>query len=161
MSPHQEHRLGIEAPNSHLLQLLSMIIFTSLWILDSVVFSFSTLLNRFIPLVVRILIFVVLIVIAYLLIRISHKILFKQPENKDELLTEGIFRHVRHPMYLGVLLIYLACIFLSISLISFAVWIVVFIVYDKLATFEEKQLEKLFNEKFLDYKKKVPKWIPL
>jgi protein-S-isoprenylcysteine O-methyltransferase Ste14 len=160
MSPHQEHRLGIEAPHSHLFQLLSMITFTSVWILDSFVFSFSTLLNRFLPLVVRIVVFIVIIIIAYLLIRISHKILFKEPENKNDLITEGIFKHVRHPMYLGVLLIYLACIFLSISLISFGTWIVVFIIYDRLAKYEEKQLEKLFNEKYLEYKKKVPKWIP-
>jgi protein-S-isoprenylcysteine O-methyltransferase Ste14 len=160
MSPHQERRLGIEAPHSHLLQLLSMISFTSVWILDSAVFSFSILLNRFIPLLVRIVIFIIIIVIAYLLIRTSHNILFRSPKNKDDLITEGIFKHVRHPMYLGVLLIYLACLFLSISLIAFAIWILIFVIYDRLATFEEKQLEKLFNQKYLEYKKKVPKWIP-
>ncbi|MFX1277977.1 MAG: methyltransferase family protein [Promethearchaeota archaeon] len=160
MSPHQEHRLGIEAPHSHLFQLLSMITFTSVWILDSLVFSFSILLNNFIHLIVRIVIFIILIVIAYLLIRSSHNILFRTPENKDELITEGIFKHVRHPMYLGVLLIYLSCNFLSISLISFAIWIIVFIIYDRLATYEEKQLEILFKEKYLEYKKRVPKWIP-
>lgn len=158
MSPHQEHRLGIEAPHSHPLQLLSMIAFTSVWILDSLVFSISTLLNRYIPLVVRIVIFIILIVIAYLLIRFSNNILFRSPENKNELITEGLFKHVRHPMYLGVLLIYLACIFLSISLISFVIWILIFIIYDRLATFEEKQLQLLFKEKYLEYKKKVPKW---
>lgn len=160
MSPHQERRLGIEAPHSHLFQLLSMIIFTSIWILDSLVFSFSIQLNNFIHLVVRIVIFIILIAIAYILIRSSNNILFRTPENKDELITEGIFKHVRHPMYLGVLLIYLSCNFLSISLISFAIWIIVFIIYDRLATYEEKQLETLFKEKFLEYKKKVPKWIP-
>lgn len=161
MSPHQEHRLGIEAPHGHLYQLLSMITFTLVWILDSFVFSFSVFLNRFIPLLVRIVLFVMIIAIAYLLIHISHKILFRKPETKDELITEGIFKHVRHPMYLGVLLIYLSLIFLSISLVSFATWIIVFLVYDRLASFEEKQLEKLFKEKYLEYKKKVSKWIPL
>ncbi|MCK4285668.1 MAG: isoprenylcysteine carboxylmethyltransferase family protein, partial [Candidatus Lokiarchaeota archaeon] len=74
--------------------------------------------------------------------------------------TEGILGHVRNPMYLGVLLIYLAFIFLSISLISIAIWILIIIIYNRLATFEEKQLEKLFKEKYLEYKNKVPKWIP-
>ena len=89
-----------------------------------------------------------------------HNILFRHPENKNDLITDGILRHVRNPMYFGVLLIYLAFIFLSISLISIGLWIVIIMIYDKLATFEEKQLEKLFGEKYLKYKKKVPKWIP-
>jgi protein-S-isoprenylcysteine O-methyltransferase Ste14 len=78
----------------------------------------------------------------------------------NDLITDGILGHVRHPMYFGVLLIYLACIFLSISLISIAVWIIIIVIYDRLATFEEKQLEELFGQKYLDYKEKVPKWIP-
>ena len=160
MSPHQEHRLGIEAPHSHLIQWLSILIFTSVWILDSLIFSFSTILNIFIPLIARIILFVIILAIAYVLIHLSHKILFRQPENKDDLITEGILGHVRHPMYLGVLLIYLACIFLSISLISIVVCIIIFIVYNRLATFEEKELEKLFKDKYLEYKDKAPKWIP-
>jgi protein-S-isoprenylcysteine O-methyltransferase Ste14 len=63
-------------------------------------------------------------------------------------------------MYLGVLMIYLACIFLSVSLISIAIWFVILVIYDKLATFEGKELEKLFGQQYLDYKEKVPKWIP-
>jgi len=73
---------------------------------------------------------------------------------------DGILGHVRNPMYFGVLLIYLACIFLSISLISIAIWIVIIIIYDNLATFEGEQLEALFGQKYLEYKKNVPKWIP-
>ncbi|MFW9825561.1 MAG: methyltransferase family protein [Candidatus Thorarchaeota archaeon] len=160
MSPHQEHRLGIEAPHSHLIQGLSIVVFLVVWILDSLVFSFSTILNNFIPLFIRIILFFILISIAYYLIHISHKILFRQPENKDDLITEGIFRHVRHPMYLGVLLIYLACILLSFSFITLVVWIVIFLTYDRLASFEEKELEKIFKEKYLEYKKKVSKWFP-
>ena len=45
MSPHQEYRLGIEAPHGHLYQLSSMIIFTLAWVLDSLVFSFSVFLR--------------------------------------------------------------------------------------------------------------------
>ncbi|GAH14607.1 unnamed protein product [marine sediment metagenome] len=105
-------------------------------------------------------VFIIVIAIAFAFIRASHNILFRHPENKDDLITDGILGHVRNPMYFGVLLIYLACIFLSISLISIAIWIVIIVIYDKLATFEQKQLENLFGEKFIEYKKKVPKWIP-
>lgn len=160
MGHNHEHRLGIEAPHSHLIQALSPAIFTIVWILDSLVFKFSIVLNDFVPWIVRLILFIVVIAVAYAFIYISHNILFRRPENKDELITDVILGHVRNPMYFGVLLIYLAFIFLSISLISIALWIVIIVIYDKLATFEEKQLEKLFGEKYLEYKKKTPKWIP-
>jgi len=160
MGHKHEHRLGIEAPHSHLIQALSPVIFTIVIILDSLVFKFSIVLNDFVPWIVRLLLFIVVIAVAFVFIRVSHNILFRRPENSDELITNGILEHVRNPMYFGVLLIYLAFIFLSFSLISIALWIVIIVIYDKLATFEEKQLEKLFGEKYLEYKKKTPKWIP-
>ncbi len=152
--------MGIEAPHSHLKQGLSAIVFITVWILDSLVFTFSTVLNNIIPWLIRLILFIVIIAVAFVFIRASHNILFRHPENKDDLITDGVLGNVRNPMYLGVLLIYLACIFLSISLISIALWIVIIVIYDKLATFEEKQLEKLFGEKYLEYKEKVPKWDP-
>ena len=160
MGHNHEHRLGIEAPHSHLKQGLSAIVFTVIWILDSLIFSFSTVLNSFVPWLVRLILFIIIIVVAFVFIRSSHNVLFRQPENMNDFITDGILGHVRHPMYFGVLLIYLACIFLSISLISIAVWIIIIVIYDRLATFEEKQLEDLFGQKYLDYKEKVPKWIP-
>lgn len=160
MGHNHERRLGIEAPHSHLKQGLSAIIFTTIWLLDSLVFSFSTILNNFVFWIIRLILFIAIIVIAFVFIRSSHNVLFRQPENMNELITDGILGHVRHPMYFGVLLIYLACIFLSISLISIVVWIIIIVIYDGLATFEEKQLEELFGQKYLDYKEKVPKWIP-
>jgi len=160
MKHDHDRRLGIEPPHSHLIQALSPIIFTIIWTLDSIVFSFSVVLNDFVPWIVRLILFIAVIAMAFAFIRISHNILFRQPENKDELITNGILGHVRNPMYFGVLLIYLAFIFLSISLVSVALWIIIIVIYDRLASFEEKQLEKLFGEKYLEYKKKVPKWIP-
>ena len=160
MNHNHDRRLGIEAPHSHLIQALSPVIFTIIWTLDSIVFSFSVLLNDFVPWIVRLILFIVIIAMAFAFIHVSHNTLFRQPENKDELITNGILGHVRNPMYFGVLLIYLAFIFLSISLVSIALWIIIIVIYDKLASFEEKQLEKLFGEKYLEYKKKVPKWIP-
>ena len=160
MNHNHDRRLGIEAPHSHLIQALSPVIFTIIWTLDSIVFSFSVLLNDFVPWIVRLILFIVVIAIAFVFIRVSHNTLFRQPENKDELITNGILGHVRNPMYFSVLLIYLAFIFLSIFLVSIALWIIIIVIYDKLASFEEKELEKLFREKYLEYKKKVPKWIP-
>ncbi|MHA2472043.1 MAG: methyltransferase family protein [Promethearchaeota archaeon] len=159
--PHlHENRLGNEAPHSHLLQGGSLVIFALVWILDSLIFTISIFLSFYIPFLFRIILFGIIIIIAIVFIQISQKILFNQPENKDELITEGIFGHVRHPLYLGVLLIYLSFIFLSISLISLVVWVIILLIYDRLATFEEKELEKIYKREYLEYKDKIPKWIP-
>lgn len=160
MSHNHEHRLGIEASHSHLKQGLSAIVFTTIWILDSLVFSFSTLLNSFVPWIIRLILFIIIIAVAFAFIRAAHNVLFRDQENKNDLITNGILGHVRNPMYFGVLLIYLACIFLSISLISIVIWIVIIVIYDRLATFEGNQLEALFGQEYIDYKGKVPKWIP-
>ncbi len=160
MSHKHEHRLGIEAPHSHLKQGLSIIVFMTIWTLDSLVFSFSTIMNSFVPELVRFILFIIIIAVAYAFIHASNNSLFRHPENKDDLITDGILGHVRNPMYFGVLLIYLACILLSISLISIAIWIIIIVIYDNLATYEGKQLEELFGQQYLEYKEKVPKWIP-
>ncbi|MFX0009411.1 MAG: methyltransferase family protein [Candidatus Hermodarchaeota archaeon] len=160
MGHEHEHRLGNEAPHNHLIQGLSIIIFTTVWLLDSLIFSFSTILNNYVHWLIRTVLFIIIFVVAIFFIRTSHNILFRTPEKKDDLITDGILAHIRHPMYFGVLLIYLACIFLSISLISLALWVIIFVIYDRLATFEENQLEGLFGQKYMDYKKRVLKWIP-
>lgn len=159
--PHtHEGRLGNEAPHSHLLQLGSLITFGVVWVLDSLILRFSVFLDMYVPFIARIIVFSVLLILAIVFIQISQKILFNSPENKEELIKEGIFNHVRHPLYLGVLLIYLSFFFLSFSLISLALWITIFLIYNRLATFEEQELEKIYKDDYLKYKSTVAKWIP-
>uniref|UniRef100_UPI00257DF266 methyltransferase family protein n=1 Tax=Candidatus Borrarchaeum sp. TaxID=2846742 RepID=UPI00257DF266 len=64
------------------------------------------------------------------------------------------------PLYLGVLLVYIGFILGTFSLISVAVFVLVALIHNKLATYEEQDLERIFGEKYLEYKSRVPKWIP-
>lgn len=75
-------------------------------------------------------------------------------------MTTGIFAHVRHPMYLGIVLTYLGHIVGTLSLLTFVPWFLILILYVRMANYEEEQLEKKFGEEYLSYKKRVPKWIP-
>jgi protein-S-isoprenylcysteine O-methyltransferase Ste14 len=59
-----------------------------------------------------------------------------------------------------VIILYLGLIIFSLSILSLVGWIIVIILYDRLATFEENDLEEIFKEKYLEYKKEVPKWLP-
>jgi len=149
-----------EIPHSHLIQGLSPVIFVIIWILDSDVLFLSVYLNNIIPYLVRLALFLFSLIFALILIFLSHRTLFNKNGPKDTLITGGILKYVRNPLYLGVLLIYVAFIFLSISLISIALFIIIFLIYNRMVNYEEKVLEKLFGEAYLKYKKRVSKWIP-
>jgi protein-S-isoprenylcysteine O-methyltransferase Ste14 len=63
-------------------------------------------------------------------------------------------------MYLGVLLNGLAFFFTSLSVLSLMVLIAFFIFYDRMATYEEKDLIRIFGKEYIAYQKRVPKWLP-
>lgn len=134
--------------------------FFLIWILDSFIFEFSTGLSAFIPLILRLVICLTLVIVGCGLIFVTGHILFHKENESSKLITTGIFSHVRHPIYLGALILYLGLILFSFSLLSLIFWVSIIIAYDRLATFEEKDLETLFTQEYLAYKKNVPKWFP-
>jgi len=156
------HKRGVgeEHPNGHIIQLCAAIIFFLIWILDSFVFMFSIFIAKYIPFSLRIILFLCFLVLGFFLIFRSGHLLFHKEDTPSKLIKTGLYAHTRHPLYLGVLLIYLGFIIFSVSLISIVGFIIVFILYNWIATFEERDLEKLFKQEYLEYKKKVNKWIP-
>jgi protein-S-isoprenylcysteine O-methyltransferase Ste14 len=149
-----------EVPNAHIFHAVLPIGFIIIWFLDSYIFQISIFLNSFIPYLIRLILFILVFATAITFIISSHRSLFKSHQPPNSLITTGILGYVRNPMYFGILLIYVAFIFLSISLISIGLFIIVFLVYNWMVNFEEKILENMFGNQFLEYKKKVPKWIP-
>ncbi|TFG23628.1 MAG: isoprenylcysteine carboxylmethyltransferase family protein [Promethearchaeota archaeon] len=149
-----------EIPHSHLLQTLLPIIFIVIWILDSWILLLSVWLNEFVPSILRLILFITVLGLALIILFLSHKTLFEHNEPSDTLITSGILSRVRNPLYLGILLIYVAVLLLSISIISIILFIIILFVYNKMVNYEEKKLEKMFGNEYLEYKKKVPKWIP-
>ena len=77
------------------------------------------------------------------------------------LVVQGPYKYVRNPMIIGVLMI-LSALSLILNTRYIFYWTILFFVinciYFKL--FEEKQLEKTFGNQYLEYKKKVPMWLP-
>jgi len=81
-------------------------------------------------------------------------------DGKGKLVTTGLYAYVRHPQYIGFLLITLGMNVMWLTIITFAIWPILAVVYYKLAKTEEKDAEAEFGEKFLEYKQRVPGWIP-
>lgn len=157
---HKHGGIGKEFPHTDQLNIILAIAFLLIWFLDTFIFQFSIWLATFIPLLIRIIIFASLLILSFILMNSSHKILFGGNNEATSLIKNGVFARVRHPLYLSMLLVYLAFALVSMSLICITFWILMFILYDRMASYEEKDLEKIFSEEYAEYKKRVGKWIP-
>jgi protein-S-isoprenylcysteine O-methyltransferase Ste14 len=103
---------------------------------------------------------VISLALGLYLIKKSHELVFNENIRSSKVVDSGVYSLVRHPMYLGVLAACLSFFFFSLSLISLVVWIVFFIMYDRMATYEENKLVRKFGKKYTNYQNKVPKWFP-
>lgn len=75
--------------------------------------------------------------------------------------ARGVYTHVRNPMMIGVILVLLGEAMLFGSLPVF-VWCLIFFqgCLILIPFWEEPDLERRFGEAYLEYKRKVPRWIP-
>lgn len=78
----------------------------------------------------------------------------------DELVTNGIYAHIRHPQYDGMFLITIGLLIQWPSVTSLIMWPILMFAYYRLAKREERTLERQFGKKFLEYKERVPAFIP-
>ena len=79
---------------------------------------------------------------------------------KGEMITDGIYRYLRHPQYAGL---FLAIIGTMIQWPTFATVLMVpilFLVYYRLARREERDMEEQFGARYLEYRKQTPTFIP-
>ncbi|MEW5960625.1 MAG: isoprenylcysteine carboxylmethyltransferase family protein [Chloroflexota bacterium] len=79
---------------------------------------------------------------------------------KGELVTDGIYSHMRHPQYLGLFMIIMALLIQWPTLISVLMAPVLFWSYIRLARREEQEVEAQFGETYRAYKARVPALIP-
>jgi protein-S-isoprenylcysteine O-methyltransferase Ste14 len=79
---------------------------------------------------------------------------------KGQLVTTGIYGHVRHPQYLGFLLITLGMNVLWITISTLLLWPILAVLYYRLAKEEDKKMEDTFGEEYRKYKHMVPMFIP-
>lgn len=140
-----------------------IILFFVVWAIDSLSFfilRYSTVLACLISLPVLLVPAILSLGLGSYLIARSHKTVFGEITDQPTLADSGVHSWVRHPMYLGILLFCIGFFFSSSSLLSFGVWLAFFILYDKMATCEEKDLIRVLGEEYVAYQKRVPKWFP-
>ncbi|MCC2669945.1 MAG: phospholipid methyltransferase [Armatimonadetes bacterium] len=79
----------------------------------------------------------------------------------EELTTGGPYAFVRHPLYVGSFLHAVAYCLMSGHWTSFAVVLpLFFLLYGAAVSTEEAMLCKIFGERYVDYSRRVPRFIP-
>jgi protein-S-isoprenylcysteine O-methyltransferase Ste14 len=141
-------------------QIILFLIFLVVWIGDSFVFRYSTLLSNYISFYLRLPIALVILSGSAYFARSGHRMIFDENREPSTVIRKGVFNRVRHPIYLGSLLFYVGLSVLTLSIISFAVWIGIIAFYHIISRYEEKLLLDTFGAEYEQYISEVPMWIP-
>jgi protein-S-isoprenylcysteine O-methyltransferase Ste14 len=103
----------------------------------------------------------IIIVAGILLIVFGWRQIYKaRRESQGKLVTTGIYKYVRHPQYIGFLLLTLGMLLEWPTIFTILLWPVLAVVYWRLAKEEDKEIEERFGEEFREYQSRVPGFIP-
>jgi protein-S-isoprenylcysteine O-methyltransferase Ste14 len=149
-----EHRWGDTG------QIILAVLFAAVWISDTFIFGYTTFLNDIVPVVVRVpLAAIFFILSAYLSFR-GLAIVFGEVREQPTVIRTSVFGLVRHPIYLGEILVYLGFLCLNISLAAAVVWLLAIGFLHHLCRYEERLLASHFDDEYRRYMREVPMWIP-
>ena len=77
-----------------------------------------------------------------------------------ELITDGLYRYVRHPQYSGLILVTVGLMVQWPTILALVMWPVLIMMYIRLAGKEERDAENIYGHLYLEYKKRIPMFIP-
>jgi protein-S-isoprenylcysteine O-methyltransferase Ste14 len=78
----------------------------------------------------------------------------------EGLVMDGVYKHIRHPQYVGLFLIMFGWLIHWPTLLTLILFPILVGVYYWLATKEEKGLEEVFGTKYERYKARTPRFFP-
>jgi protein-S-isoprenylcysteine O-methyltransferase Ste14 len=152
-----EARLGEEHPWCDRVQVVMLLIFLTVWGLDS--WYGVTACGFLCPWMLRAAACLVLVGFGGYLVGESHDLVIDAEDLG--LVDWSVYAFVRHPMYLGILLVYLGLATATLSIASLALLPAFFYAYDKFAAYEERMLVEALGEDYLRYMGRVRRWVPL
>ncbi len=147
-----------EHPKGDRYQLFMLGLFFAIWVIDSFVVR-ATLLDYLVPWYLRVVAGALIVIFGAYLVNESHKMVIDS--GVPEFIDWGVYSLARHPMYLGIMVIYLGIFFLTISAASLLILAGIFYVYDRIAEYEETQIIENIGERYLEYRKKTRRWFIL
>lgn len=141
-------------------QVVLLVVFMVVWVIDSFFLKFSTFLSDYIPNYVTIPLGITILIVSGVFAFTGLRKVFKEVRAKPDVVTSGVFSYCRHPVYFGSILLFVGLSILSWSIIAFGICVIIIVFYEYVSTYEEKLLVEQFGQEYRDYQKRVPKWIP-
>jgi len=151
-----EAKLGEEHPWCDKAQVVMLLIFLAVWGLDS--WYGVTVCGFLCPWMLRAAAGLALVGFGGYLGGESHELVIDV--ETPGLVDWGVYAVVRHPMYLGILLVYLGLAAATLSLASLALLPAFFYAYDRFAAYEERELVEALGGDYLEYMGRVRRWVP-
>lgn len=148
-----EHPLGDAG------QLIVLTVFVVVWLADSFFLQKTTWLADYFPPYQRFAVLVICIGIALYLFKSGH-VVVNGDARPDRLVSTGAFRYIRHPLYLGSLLLYFGFSFSTGSVACLAWFLIMVLFYSYIARYEEKLMVAKLGEAYVDYMKNTNRWFP-
>jgi protein-S-isoprenylcysteine O-methyltransferase Ste14 len=141
-------------------QAILLVIFLAAWITDSFFIKYSILTSDYFSLYIRVPLAIFVSSIALYLAKKGLTIVFAEVREEPIVIRKGVFSIVRHPIYLGAILFYLALLIFSFSLVATFIWVGVIMFYFYLCKQEEKLLIEIFGIDYEKYKSETPMLMP-
>jgi protein-S-isoprenylcysteine O-methyltransferase Ste14 len=141
-------------------QILLAFLFFGIWIIDTFFLNYTTFINQYVSIFIRLPVGIIILCISCYLAKAGLSIVFGEVREKSSVIRRGVFNIVRHPIYLGEILLYLGMFLLSISLASLIVCIIAIIFLHYISRHEERLLLERFGDDYRHYMAEVPMWIP-
>jgi protein-S-isoprenylcysteine O-methyltransferase Ste14 len=113
-----------------------------------------------VPLVIRIPVAVIVLSISLYVAITGMNLVFGKNRGASGVIRKGVFKLVRHPIYLSEILLYFGLLMLNMSLAATVIWIAGIIFLHYISRYEEKLLLERFGEEYTRYMKEVAMWIP-
>ena len=76
------------------------------------------------------------------------------------LATDGLYRYIRHPQYLGLILITSGMLIQWPTILTVIMWPILLFAYWHLAKVEEKEMESKFGQSYINYRREIGMFLP-
>ena len=153
-----------ELTSEHILgdagQLFFFCLFGVVWVGDTFFLKYTTFLNQYIPFIIRVVFGAIFLFLSGYLAQTGLAIVFGAGRRNTGVIRERVFSLVRHPIYLGEILLYLGLLMLSMSLAAAFVWLLTISFLHYISRHEERLLLARFGTDYEQYMRAVPMWIP-
>ncbi len=101
----------------------------------------------------------VLILLGFWLVSAAWPVLWRAVR-AGRLATAGVYARLRHPQYVGFIIILTGFLLQWPTLVTLAMYPVLVVMYVRLARREEREALARFGDAYADYMRRVPGWIP-